>query len=124
MSVKEEEQRDSFDDDFPAGLKVLLVDDDPLCLKVIGQMLKCCKYEGIVMSAALLLQPADNCTRAWLPCLILVLTHVVAVTTCANGKDAIQTLRDRHSHCDLVLSDVYMPGAIPAKSTIVAWSSA
>ncbi|KAK9855772.1 hypothetical protein WJX84_006685 [Apatococcus fuscideae] len=76
MSVKEEEQRDSFDDDFPAGLKVLLVDDDPLCLKVIGQMLKCCKYE---------------------------------VTTCANGKDAIQTLRDRQSHCDLVLSDVYMP---------------
>ncbi|KAK9865277.1 hypothetical protein WJX84_009894 [Apatococcus fuscideae] len=31
------------------------------------------------------------------------------VTTCANGKDAINILRDRHSHCDLVLSDVYMP---------------
>ena len=45
MSLKEE-RKDSLDEDFPAGLKVLLVDDDPLCLKVIGQMLKCCKYEG------------------------------------------------------------------------------
>ena len=38
-------------------------------------------------------------------------TLLSAVTTCANGKDAINILRDRQSHCDLVLSDVYMPGA-------------
>jgi hypothetical protein len=31
---------------FPAGLKVLVVDDDPLCLKIIAQMLKTCDYEG------------------------------------------------------------------------------
>ena len=28
------------------GLKVLVVDDDPLCLKVVEQMLRRCKYEG------------------------------------------------------------------------------
>lgn len=32
---------------FPAGLRVLAVDDDPLCLKVIEQMLKRCSYEGV-----------------------------------------------------------------------------
>lgn len=31
---------------FPAGLRVLVVDDDPLCLKVVEQMLKHCNYQG------------------------------------------------------------------------------
>lgn len=31
---------------FPTGLKVLVVDDDPLCLKVVEQMLRKCDYEG------------------------------------------------------------------------------
>jgi CheY-like chemotaxis protein len=35
----------------------------------------------------------------------------IAVTTCANGKQALDLLRDKTSHFDLVLSDVYMPGA-------------
>jgi CheY-like chemotaxis protein len=30
----------------PAGLRVLVVDDDPLCLKITEQMLKRCNYEG------------------------------------------------------------------------------
>ena len=32
--------------DFPAGLGVLVVDDDLLCLKVVEKMLKACKYKG------------------------------------------------------------------------------
>ena len=32
--------------DFPAGLGVLVVDDDLLCLKVVEKMLKTCKYKG------------------------------------------------------------------------------
>ncbi len=37
-----------------------------------------------------------------------------AVTTCPNGLAALDKLRDRSDHFDLVLSDVYMPGAFPA----------
>ncbi len=36
----------NWDDKFPAGLRVLVVDDDPLCLKVVEHMLKRCKYAG------------------------------------------------------------------------------
>ncbi|KAK9917621.1 hypothetical protein WJX75_006569 [Coccomyxa subellipsoidea] len=61
---------------FPAGLKVLVVDDDPLCLKVVEHMLRRCNYQ---------------------------------VTTCPNGKAALEKLRDKSVHFDLVLSDVYMP---------------
>ena len=32
--------------DFPAGLGVLVGDDDLLCLKVVEKMLKACKYKG------------------------------------------------------------------------------
>lgn len=32
-------------ENFPVGLRVLVVDDDSLCLKVIEQMLRSCKYE-------------------------------------------------------------------------------
>ena len=31
---------------FPVGMRVLLVDDDPLTLKVVGEMLRRCNYEG------------------------------------------------------------------------------
>ena len=31
---------------FPAGLRVLVVDDDPLCLRIVEKMLKRCLYEG------------------------------------------------------------------------------
>jgi hypothetical protein len=35
-----------------------------------------------------------------------------AVTTCQNGKAALEKLRDKTHHFDLVLSDVYMPGKL------------
>ena len=31
---------------FPSGLRIMVVDDDPLCLKVVEQMLKRCDYRG------------------------------------------------------------------------------
>ena len=31
----------------PTGLKVLAVDDDPLCLMVVERMLRRCNYEGM-----------------------------------------------------------------------------
>ena len=34
------------------------------------------------------------------------------VETCVNGKEALKLLRDKDKNFDLVLSDVYMPGAM------------
>lgn len=62
----------------PAGLRVMVVDDDPLCLKVVEQMLRRCTYD---------------------------------VHTCNNAASALQLLREKRHGFDLVLSDVYMPGA-------------
>jgi hypothetical protein len=39
-------KKDELASSFPAGLRVLLVDDDPVCLMVVGQMLRACQYEG------------------------------------------------------------------------------
>lgn len=33
-------------EDFPSGLRVLLVDDDPLCLMIVEKMLRRCDYSG------------------------------------------------------------------------------
>ncbi|MBA0606176.1 hypothetical protein Godav_018684, partial [Gossypium davidsonii] len=32
-------------DQFPAGLRVLVVDDDPTCLMIFEKMLKACLYQ-------------------------------------------------------------------------------
>ena len=37
---------DAVSDQFPAGLRVLVVDDDPTCLMILEKMLKACLYEG------------------------------------------------------------------------------
>lgn len=34
---------------FPVGLRVLVVDDDLLCLRIIEQMLRKCKYNGLFL---------------------------------------------------------------------------
>jgi hypothetical protein len=31
---------------FPAGLRVIVVDDNPLCLRIVEKMLQRCQYEG------------------------------------------------------------------------------
>lgn len=33
-------------DQFPVGLRVLVVDDDVICLKILEQMLRRCSYHG------------------------------------------------------------------------------
>ncbi|KAJ0979894.1 hypothetical protein J5N97_015368 [Dioscorea zingiberensis] len=37
---------------FPAGLRVLVVDDDPLCLKIVEKMLRHCQYDVTTCSRA------------------------------------------------------------------------
>ncbi|XP_042024933.1 two-component response regulator ARR1-like isoform X2 [Salvia splendens] len=36
---------DAVSDQFPAGLRVLVVDDDPTCLRILEKMLRNCRYE-------------------------------------------------------------------------------
>lgn len=52
VPIKQEEASHSSWQNFPNGLRVLVVDDDPLCLKVIEQMLRRCNYEGTSFTAA------------------------------------------------------------------------
>ncbi|KAK9072855.1 hypothetical protein SSX86_009290 [Deinandra increscens subsp. villosa] len=42
----------SVSDEFPAGLRVLVVDDDPVCLMIIEKMLKICNYQATVCNKA------------------------------------------------------------------------
>ncbi len=34
---------------FPTGLRVLVVDDDPLCLMILERMLRLCHYKGEIL---------------------------------------------------------------------------
>lgn len=34
-------------DNFPIGMRVLAVDDDPICLKLLDGLLRKCQYHGI-----------------------------------------------------------------------------
>ena len=101
MAVVKDEGNSSNWQNFPNGLRVLVVDDDPLCLKVIEQMLRRCNYEG-----------DESCDVAYICLKRLFNDHcAVAVLTCATAAAALEQLRDKSHGFDLVLSDVYMPGA-------------
>lgn len=39
-------------DQFPVGMRVLAVDDDPVCLKVLENLLRRCQYHGKHFCAA------------------------------------------------------------------------
>ena len=43
----------------PQDLKVLVVDDDPLCLMIVAKMLRRCSYEGTAAPAS-----GCGCTRS------------------------------------------------------------
>jgi hypothetical protein len=40
-------------DQFPVGMRVLAVDDDPTCLKVLENLLLRCQYHGMPYSCSL-----------------------------------------------------------------------
>jgi len=47
MNVVEDQRMDDLrDDEFPAGMRVLAVDDDSTCLMILETMLRRCRYHG------------------------------------------------------------------------------
>lgn len=46
MTVVERRERTGSRDQFPVGMRVLAVDDDPTCLKVLESLLLRCQYHG------------------------------------------------------------------------------
>jgi hypothetical protein len=40
-------------DDFPAGLRILVVDDDLICLSILQKMLQHCSYQGVCFLSVL-----------------------------------------------------------------------
>lgn len=38
---------DADQDRFPVGMRVLAVDDDPICLKLLDTLLRKCQYRGL-----------------------------------------------------------------------------
>ncbi|THG02097.1 hypothetical protein TEA_020129 [Camellia sinensis var. sinensis] len=68
--------------EFPAGLRVLAVDDDCTCLQILAKMLQTCRYEGF---------------------------NVFFISVSIHICDALSILRQGKSKFDIVISDVHMP---------------
>ncbi|KAJ0094941.1 hypothetical protein Patl1_16836 [Pistacia atlantica] len=87
----------------PAGLRVLVVDDDPTWLKILEKMLKKCSYEARLLFEA---QALGNTF------LVIIGKHLRVtdmLTTCGLARDALSLLRERKDGYDIVISDVNMP---------------
>lgn len=84
---------------FPAGLRVLVVDDDPTWLKILEKMLRKCSYEGTSIASS--------------SSSLIVLFHdsvcMSVVTTCGLARAALEMLRTKRGVFDIVISDVNMP---------------
>ena len=46
-SISDRKATEMVSDQFPAGLRVLVVDDDPTCLRILEKMLQNCCYAGL-----------------------------------------------------------------------------
>ncbi|KAJ1375982.1 Signal transduction response regulator, receiver domain [Sesbania bispinosa] len=90
---------DGVSDQFPAGLRVLVVDDDPTCLMILERMLRACLYE-------------DSCNYLSFEVYFLMLLiwfNMAQVTKCKRAEVALSLLRENKNGFDIVLSDVHMP---------------
>ena len=43
-----EQRRNEPNDQFPVGMRVLAVDDDPICLRLLETLLRKCQYHGMI----------------------------------------------------------------------------
>lgn len=81
-------------DQFPAGMRVLAVDDDPLCLKLLEALLRRCQYNGLYqnldLSSLFLLLPLTYCSLVCVVCphlvfrFLLTKHHYVTFSLCSS----------------------------------------
>ncbi|KVI02968.1 CheY-like superfamily [Cynara cardunculus var. scolymus] len=84
-------------DQFPAGLRVLVVDDDVTCLKILEQMLRRCLYHVTTCSQA---TAALNLLRERKGCFDVVLMMS------ADGRTNLVLRGIRHGACDYLIKPI------------------
>ena len=100
---------------FPNGLRVLVVDDDPLCVIIMEKMLRRCNYIGAQSwsartphraaapyCAAAPPEGATRCPRRRWGRDSPSAPRAAAVTSCNRGSDALRMLRESTEPFDLV----------------------
>ncbi|VAI92839.1 unnamed protein product [Triticum turgidum subsp. durum] len=99
---------DAAEDTFPEGLRVLAVDDDRVCLKVLEALLRRCKYsrESLFLIPPHRHGPLDQ-NRS--PVIFSSLARCYAATTVMDAKTALKMLRSGKEEFDMVITDVRMP---------------
>lgn len=102
-------------DHFPVGLRVLAVDDDRACLKLLEALLRRCQYHGYFylcfFSLYFELPKRDTNSILNSPINRSIDQYTIrsAVTVTNQAIDALKLLRDNKNKFDLVISDVHMP---------------
>uniref|UniRef100_A0A6N2N8Z3 Response regulatory domain-containing protein n=1 Tax=Salix viminalis TaxID=40686 RepID=A0A6N2N8Z3_SALVM len=91
---------DSNIDQFPIGMRVLAVDDDPTCLLLLETLLRRCQYNGFDYWRVILIGTAGSSK---------VIAFVLLVTTTGQAITALNMLRENKNNFDVVISDVHMP---------------
>jgi len=92
-------------DQFPSGLRILVVDDDTSCLFILEKMLLRLMYQGLI------LYQSSHLLIDFLKKVLTFLFYLLfVVTICSQADVALTILRERKDSFDLVLSDVHMPG--------------
>ncbi|XP_066376996.1 two-component response regulator ARR11-like isoform X9 [Miscanthus floridulus] len=92
-------------DTFPAGLRVLTVEDDRVCHKVLERQLKYCNY--------------NDDELFW----VILFLRLESSTMVMNAQTALDMLRERKdgNRFDLVVSNVAMPNMASSSSSSSAW---
>ncbi|KAE8656630.1 Two-component response regulator ARR11 [Hibiscus syriacus] len=92
-------------DQFPVGMRVLAVDDDPTCLLLLQTLLRRCQYNVVLYVAV------GSFPSRWLSPFKcgFVIDLVTSFTTTGHAITALKLLRENKEEFDLVISDVHMP---------------
>ena len=108
---------------FPGGLRVLVVDDDPLCILVVEKMLRRCGYTGTSDLPLFSIQAKRVLVERKTYVLAYLLSHItplrrlpLSVTTATRGMQALALLRQNaaafgalgHRRCTLDFIDQFL----------------